>query len=389
MTIEYRAVGGSATASEGVLTGLVTPFNVWTDIGDPKRGGFREQIAPGAFKKTLQERDVVLINNHNTGQPMARTSIKDGPGSLALTEDPASGLRMSAQPVDTSYAQDVLKSASAGVIAGMSFGFESVKDDWLDDAGNRSDSMRGTQRIVREAKLPEVTTTAFPAYTTTQLSARDTIAAARESRAAKATYSDLHTCAECGASGQYGSFCGDCGKPMGDGESSNDFCTSCGSKMSGKRSEHVCETRSESVGDGLLDAAANLLTVYNRLPADLRDQLGDEFRAAVDGLARRDEVDGDADGDELLRVQALGAVCDLLGIDSGDLPPGVVTAIHAVAAYKKEIAETVSATGGHGDVTEGARDALTGAGATTPEGDSEALKSEARARAALFGIALA
>lgn len=183
--IEYRTVGGSAAASEGVLNGLVTPFNIWTNIGDVKRGGFKERISPGTFAKTLQERDVVLINNHDTGQPMARTSVKDGPGSLSLTEDSSAGLRARAIPVDTSYARDVMALAEAGVVRGMSFGFEVIKDSWTDDEGRASNAQVGTQRTIHEVRLFEVTTTAFPAYETTELSARDAISAAREGRAAK------------------------------------------------------------------------------------------------------------------------------------------------------------------------------------------------------------
>jgi HK97 family phage prohead protease len=211
VTIEYRSLGGSASASEGVLRGLVTPFNVWTPIGDKKRGGFDERIAPGTFAKTLQERDIVLINNHDTGQPMARTSIADGVGSLALREDPSAGLRALAKPVDTSYARDVMACADAGVTRGMSFGFEVIKDEWTDDEGRASNPQTGTKRTVLEVRLHEVTTTAFPAYTTTSLSARDSVNAARG----------------------------------------------------------IVEAR-QSTGDSMLEAAAELLTAYNALPADQR-----------------------------------------------------------------------------------------------------------------------
>jgi len=48
------------------------------------RDGFHERIAPGAFSKTLRERDVVLIHSHNTGLPLARTSVPAGqPGHLS------------------------------------------------------------------------------------------------------------------------------------------------------------------------------------------------------------------------------------------------------------------------------------------------------------------
>jgi HK97 family phage prohead protease len=259
--IEYRTVGGSATADGDVLSGLVTPFNTWTTIGDVKRGGFKEQIAPGSFAKTLQEQDVVLINSHDTAQPMARTSIKSGAGSLVLREDPSAGLRAEAKPVDTSYAKDVMKLARARVVRGMSFGFEVMKDSWTDDEGRASNELAGTKRTIHEVRLHEVTTTAFPAYETTELSARDAINAARgiaEDRAAKASYADMETCGDCGSTGQYGQFCSNCGGSMEAKQSkATGFCTSCGGKMSGKREAHVCDTTRAGVPDPAMAPGAS------------------------------------------------------------------------------------------------------------------------------------
>lgn len=177
--IEYRESMGGVAGDGRSLEGLVTPFNTWTEIGDKRSGGFDERVAPTSFTKTLNERDVVLIHNHDTAMPMARTSIKSGDGSLTLTPDSGAGLRAVALPVDTSYSRDVLACAKAGVIRGMSFGFEVIKDSWTDDNDNPSDAQRGTKRTIHEVRLHEVTTTAFPAYPTSQLAARDSINAAR------------------------------------------------------------------------------------------------------------------------------------------------------------------------------------------------------------------
>lgn len=238
--IEYRTATGGVTGDKDTLHGLVTPFDVWTTIGDVQRGGFKERIAPGAFAKTLQERDTVLIHNHNTDLPLARTSVESGPGSLTLREDPTSGLKAVAKPVQTTTGKDVLLLAEAGVIRGMSFGFNVIKDNWTDDEGRASDAQHGTQRTVHEVRLHEVTTTAFPAYESTQLTARDSVNAARgitDTRAAAASYDDIQTCGECGSTDQYGSFCTDCGQSMSAPESDDSgpaFCGSCGSERSHK-----------------------------------------------------------------------------------------------------------------------------------------------------------
>lgn len=258
--IEYRQAAETSTDGD-TLYGLVTPFNTETTIGDVKRGGFYEKVNPGAFTKTLQERDIVLIDAHDTAKPLARTSLPWGVGALELTPDPTAGLRAKAKPVQTSYGKDVLLCADAGVTKGMSFGFEAVKDAWTDDEGRTSDPVRGTHRELLEVRLHEVTTTAFPAYTTSQLSARDAVTAARgaENRAAKASYSDLYTCGSCDATSQYGSFCGGCGGPMGaDSDSGNDFCTSCGSPVDdSSRSSHVCATRDAKPDTNTNDGAGS------------------------------------------------------------------------------------------------------------------------------------
>lgn len=75
-----------------------------------------------------------------------------------------------------------------------------------------------------------------------------------EDRAAKAGYQDMETCGDCGATGQYGKHCTECGNSMepplpdpGNGK----HCQNCGAKMPvkpAKRSEHVCdeEVRADS-----------------------------------------------------------------------------------------------------------------------------------------------
>jgi len=210
-------------------------------IGDLAANGFREEFAAGVFTKTLQERDTVLLDNHDPAKPIARKSA----GTLRLDQT-ATDLRWDADPVDTSYARDAAANIKAKNYGGCSVGFRSIKEDWYDADGNPSNAAVGVRRVVREADLPELSVCTFPAYTDTSVSARDVVAAAREARAAKATYADLDTCAECGATHQYGAYCADCGEPMGVAKSPDKFCTSCGSALDadgdtdGDRHEHVC-----------------------------------------------------------------------------------------------------------------------------------------------------
>ncbi len=124
-------------------------------------GGFRETIAPGAFKRSLGQKrdDIKMFLNHNWDILLASRKA----GSLELTED-AYGLKAEAQFVDTSEARNVSALVERGDIHAMSFGFQPVKTD-TEDGGRR-------QRL-RELKLFEVSpVTAWPAYRATTASVR-------------------------------------------------------------------------------------------------------------------------------------------------------------------------------------------------------------------------
>lgn len=173
MTIEYRFVRGESPGEdEGRLDGRVTPFNTWTQIGNDK-WGFKERIAPGTFKKSLAERDIVLLDNHDTAKPLARTSA----GTLSLEEKSGSGLHFDATPADTTYAQDVVKNVRAKNYGGMSFGFEVLQDKW-----KRGERGQPDERTIHEVRLHEVSVVTFPAYGSTSVNARDSFEAAREAR---------------------------------------------------------------------------------------------------------------------------------------------------------------------------------------------------------------
>lgn len=177
---EFRAEG-VATDDKGKLTGLVTPFDRETTIGDMKRGGWKETVKGGTFRKTLKEADYLLVYQHDLSRPMARKSA----GNLTFTEgevDGQRGLVMDADPVDTSYTRDCMALVRAKVINGMSFGFNVKKDVWFDDDGNESDRFHGTRRELLEVELVEGSPVTRPAYGGTSINARDESNALLEAR---------------------------------------------------------------------------------------------------------------------------------------------------------------------------------------------------------------
>lgn len=246
--VEYRTigVGGAEADDSGKLTGLAVRFDSPTMIGEAP-WGFRESFAAGAFTKTLGESDVVLLDNHDTAKPVARKSA----GTLTLSQ--AEGLRWDASPTaNTSYVNDLRENIKAKNYGGCSFGFRAIKEDWLDDDGRPSDAWSGTQRVVREAQLFEVSVCTFPAYTDTEVNTRAAVLGRpverpeADERAAKASYSDLDTCGECGTTNQYGQYCTNCGEPMQEPKTAGKFCSSCGGSLDGNRSHTCFEERAEA-----------------------------------------------------------------------------------------------------------------------------------------------
>jgi len=144
---EYRATGRK-------LTGYAATFGAEARITD-----FIEVIMPGAFKASLEGRDVLALVDHNTTRLLARTKS----GTLRLHED-AHGLAFELDLPDTQPGRDVLALAERGDLGGMSFGFTVPKD------GER---WQGKKRELRAVTLHEISVvSAWPAYDNPVVQAR-------------------------------------------------------------------------------------------------------------------------------------------------------------------------------------------------------------------------
>ncbi|MFJ6566432.1 HK97 family phage prohead protease [Streptomyces sp. NPDC091292] len=146
--------------------GYAAVFNTRTAIGNPLRWGFYEEIASGAFTKTLTEGDARMLIDHDSYYVVSRVSA----GSLTLAED-ATGLAVdSALDGELSYVRDLTANLRNKNITGMSFGFFVIKDEWnqeqIDVDG--ADPVSVDVRIIREVRLIEVSAVTFPAYTETE-----------------------------------------------------------------------------------------------------------------------------------------------------------------------------------------------------------------------------
>jgi HK97 family phage prohead protease len=143
--------------SGNTITGYAAVFHSETVIA----GEFRERIAPGAFTRSLKERDVVALMAHDSGRVLGRMSS----GTLRLSED-AKGLRfeLDADPTTPDGA------AAIGLVRrqdvrGCSFGFSVRSEAWTETNGL-------PLRTLTDIDLIEVTLTGFPAYEDTTAALR-------------------------------------------------------------------------------------------------------------------------------------------------------------------------------------------------------------------------
>jgi HK97 family phage prohead protease len=136
------------------ITGYAAVFNTWTNIG----GWFRESIRPGAFAKTIREADVRALLNHNENYVLGRNRS----GTLKLRED-AKGLAIEINPVDSTWANDLMKSMRRGDVNQMSFGFTVNKEE-IDPSKD--------ERVLTDVTLFDVSVVTYPAYPTTSAQVR-------------------------------------------------------------------------------------------------------------------------------------------------------------------------------------------------------------------------
>lgn len=162
--LEIRAVDGATDTR--TATGYAVLYNQEANVHD----FWIETIAPGAFDKSLQERDVLAVHSHDTGRVVGRKNA----GTLSLRSD-AKGLSFENPLPDTSDGRDLAVQIERGDIAGMSFGFRAIKQEW-------DDSTEPPRRTILEGELYEITYTPLPVWQQTEVGLRSLEGARQERR---------------------------------------------------------------------------------------------------------------------------------------------------------------------------------------------------------------
>jgi len=155
--IEIRNIDNNSEQKK--MVGYAAIFNVETDIA----GLFREKIAPGAFKNSINNDDIRALINHNPNFVLGRKNKKTN--TLELNED-EKGLAVTIYPPDTQYARDLAVSIERGDITQMSFGFVVNKETWE----TKDDGI--DIRTLESVQLWDVSPVTFPAYAQTEIAVR-------------------------------------------------------------------------------------------------------------------------------------------------------------------------------------------------------------------------
>jgi len=164
-----RAFGTTFTTSDGetgkVIEGHAAVYEQKVDIC----GYFYEVIKRGAFDGT-DLTDVLFFVNHDTSKiPLAR-SRRNNPSSTMQLKTDEKGLFMSSK-VDTETNEESKKlygSINRGDMDGMSFMFNVQDETWTD-----LNTDMPTRSINKIGKVYEVSAVNMPAYSDTDISARD------------------------------------------------------------------------------------------------------------------------------------------------------------------------------------------------------------------------
>ena len=160
----------AATDATPIFTGHAAVFDSRTAIGNPLTWGFYEEVATGAFTKTISEGDARFLVDHDTQLLVARVSA----GDLRLSQDKV-GLAVDADlDTELSYVKDLVRNLDKRRITGMSFGFQVVKDEWQTEQVETIDgnSVDVEVRRITEVRLLEVSAVTFPAYEETDAALR-------------------------------------------------------------------------------------------------------------------------------------------------------------------------------------------------------------------------
>lgn len=182
-----RAADADEEENDGrTFVGYGAVFNSPTRINSWE-GDFDEQIAPGAFRKSLRERTPKFQFDHGRHPLIGSIPI----GMIEDIHEDDRGLYVQARLGEHIIIDLVREAIASGAIDGMSFRFSVVRDEWRDKDGKtvKPDDVKrilyyGEQpertpllRVLKEVRVAEVGPVVWPAYNNTSAAVRDKLTA--------------------------------------------------------------------------------------------------------------------------------------------------------------------------------------------------------------------
>ena len=149
--IEVRAEDENGLTISGHASVFNEPYELF---------GFREQVSPGSFKKSIKEGDIAALWNHDASVVLGRKRS----GTLRLSEDDT-GLFYEVDLPDTQAARDLYTLIKRGDVYQSSFAFEIVKEEWVQPE-NKNDM---PLRTIKEVRLYDVSPVTYPASPSTDV----------------------------------------------------------------------------------------------------------------------------------------------------------------------------------------------------------------------------
>ena len=146
------------------IVGRPIVYNSKTDLGY-----FDEIIEGGALDKA-NLKDVRFLVNHNTDMiPLARSRNNNENSTMQLEVDKdGMGIRVNLDTENNTEARNLYSAIKRGDITGMSFMFTIDDEEW-----ENLESDHPTRHIRKIGTVLEVSAVTFPAYESTEISARD------------------------------------------------------------------------------------------------------------------------------------------------------------------------------------------------------------------------
>ena len=165
--LEQRAYNFEVRAEETerghIIKGRPIVYNSKTDLG-----WFDEIIEAGALNNT-DLTDVRFLVNHDVSRiPLARSRRNNGNSTMQLTTDNLGlAITVTLDTENNAEARALYSAVQRGDISGMSFMFGIRGEEW-----DNLDSDHPTRRITDISTVVEVSAVTFPAYDSTEISAR-------------------------------------------------------------------------------------------------------------------------------------------------------------------------------------------------------------------------